>query len=559
MVFMGDRATLLETGRFVQRRGQKADKMADAAFAAVIAGAAGAGASTPGPRDATTAGEAGPAVEAPARGRGRTTSETTATVGHVDADAVHATGATGVTTPDAGTTDAVDAADSAETEARHRRAAEAGDTASMSVLGALLLRRGELDGAETYLRAATADGDLGRRQQPGRPAPPAGLPGRGRRLVAHRRRRRLRRRRARAGPPLPRARGRAGRGVLAAAVRRAGPRAGRLRARRPPGAPRRHRRRALAARRRRAGPPGGRLPAGPHPGTERGRGPARRLRPGPGDRHRPEHARPRLPGDPAAPDARTPSAAGAAGAKGGKSGDSPVAGPATGRVGEALSSGYRRAAARGQAGTQRMTPAARSWTQRGALTTEARAAGTAPPTKDGEAAGRRRPWASCSSDAGDCWRALARCRPAARMPRTRDVQRPPARWRGTCTLARGVSQRTAERWYRAAMDARWRQRRRTTSGCSAPLHDRTPAGRAVLPPTPPAPGTARPPTRSPCSYTEAGRPRPRRQRRPGVLQGSRGRQCRWCRPRPSASCTPGATRPVRRLGRYRRAAAAGHT
>ncbi|MDG4863171.1 tetratricopeptide repeat protein, partial [Streptomyces sp. T-3] len=44
-------------------------------------------------------------------------------------------------------------------EARHRVAAEAGDVASMSVLGALLLRRGDLDGAEPHLRAATADGD----------------------------------------------------------------------------------------------------------------------------------------------------------------------------------------------------------------------------------------------------------------------------------------------------------------------------------------------------------------------------------------------------------------
>nr|MYR38774.1 hypothetical protein [Streptomyces sp. SID4944] len=66
MVFMGDRATLLETGRFVQRRGQETDEMADAAFAAVIAGAAGA-------------------------------DETTGTVGHVDADAMHTAAVTGVT------------------------------------------------------------------------------------------------------------------------------------------------------------------------------------------------------------------------------------------------------------------------------------------------------------------------------------------------------------------------------------------------------------------------------------------------------------------------------
>ena len=57
--------------------------------------------------------------------------------------------------------DAVGAGDTAdaETEARHRRGAESGDTVSMSALGALLLRRGDLDGAERWLRAATAEGD----------------------------------------------------------------------------------------------------------------------------------------------------------------------------------------------------------------------------------------------------------------------------------------------------------------------------------------------------------------------------------------------------------------
>ncbi|WP_143671642.1 tetratricopeptide repeat protein, partial [Streptomyces sp. wa1071] len=118
MVFMGDRATLLETGRFVQQRGQDAESAVDAAFVAAIAG-----------------------TGAPVQ---RT--------GAIDASAA-------VSTSDEDTTDAVDAADSAESEARHRRAADAGDTASMSVLGALLLRRGELDSAERYLRAATADGD----------------------------------------------------------------------------------------------------------------------------------------------------------------------------------------------------------------------------------------------------------------------------------------------------------------------------------------------------------------------------------------------------------------
>ncbi|KOG89611.1 hypothetical protein ADK38_13325, partial [Streptomyces varsoviensis] len=38
-----------------------------------------------------------------------------------------------------------------ETESAHRRAAAAGDTAAMSVLGAMLLRRGDLDGAERQL------------------------------------------------------------------------------------------------------------------------------------------------------------------------------------------------------------------------------------------------------------------------------------------------------------------------------------------------------------------------------------------------------------------------
>ncbi|GAA4967287.1 hypothetical protein GCM10023238_39020 [Streptomyces heliomycini] len=42
---------------------------------------------------------------------------------------------------------------------RQRLAAEAGDVEAMSVLGAMLLRRGDLDGAEPHLRAATAAGD----------------------------------------------------------------------------------------------------------------------------------------------------------------------------------------------------------------------------------------------------------------------------------------------------------------------------------------------------------------------------------------------------------------
>ena len=47
----------------------------------------------------------------------------------------------------------------AEIEARHRRAAEHGDPFAMSALGTLLLRRGDLDGAEPYLREAVQHGD----------------------------------------------------------------------------------------------------------------------------------------------------------------------------------------------------------------------------------------------------------------------------------------------------------------------------------------------------------------------------------------------------------------
>ncbi|MCA6096436.1 tetratricopeptide repeat protein, partial [Streptomyces sp. SCA3-4] len=60
------------------------------------------------------------------------------------------------TAPDAGC--ATEAAD-LELETARRRAAESGDPASLSMLGALLLRRGDLDGAERHLRAATAEGD----------------------------------------------------------------------------------------------------------------------------------------------------------------------------------------------------------------------------------------------------------------------------------------------------------------------------------------------------------------------------------------------------------------
>src|SRR5689334_25348518 len=52
-----------------------------------------------------------------------------------------------------------DEAGEAAEEARRRLAAGTGDTEAMSVLGAMLLRRGDLDAAEPHLRAATAAGD----------------------------------------------------------------------------------------------------------------------------------------------------------------------------------------------------------------------------------------------------------------------------------------------------------------------------------------------------------------------------------------------------------------
>src|SRR5687767_5749497 len=109
MEFMGDRATLLETGRFVQPH---AGDVADAIDAAVRV-------------DHT--------------GKNRSTGHDNA--GHDDTD-----------------DNGADTVETAGAEARHRSAADAGDTTAMSVLGALLLRRGDLDGAEPYLRGATADG-----------------------------------------------------------------------------------------------------------------------------------------------------------------------------------------------------------------------------------------------------------------------------------------------------------------------------------------------------------------------------------------------------------------
>ncbi|EDY64062.2 conserved hypothetical protein, partial [Streptomyces pristinaespiralis ATCC 25486] len=106
MEFMGDRATLLETGRFVQPH----------------------------------AGDVADAIDVAVR------------VDHMGKDR-------NVTSHDNTDDNSADTVETAGAEARHRSAADAGDTAAMSVLGALLLRRGDLDGAEPYLRGATADGD----------------------------------------------------------------------------------------------------------------------------------------------------------------------------------------------------------------------------------------------------------------------------------------------------------------------------------------------------------------------------------------------------------------
>lgn len=105
MGFMGDRSTLLETGRFVRAEAE------------------------PG----TGADETAPVVNA----------QTVLT----DADFAQEMFAE------------TDTASDAELEARHRVAADKGDPGAMSVLGALLLRRGDLAGAEPYLRGATGEGD----------------------------------------------------------------------------------------------------------------------------------------------------------------------------------------------------------------------------------------------------------------------------------------------------------------------------------------------------------------------------------------------------------------
>ncbi|MZE69312.1 sel1 repeat family protein, partial [Streptomyces sp. SID5789] len=57
------------------------------------------------------------------------------------------------------TDEAQEAADEAAEEVRLRLAVDGGDVEAMSMLGAMLLRRGDFDGAESQLRAATAAGD----------------------------------------------------------------------------------------------------------------------------------------------------------------------------------------------------------------------------------------------------------------------------------------------------------------------------------------------------------------------------------------------------------------
>lgn len=144
-----------------------------------------------------------------------------------------------------------------------RIAAETGDVEAMSVLGAMLLRRGDLDGAEPHLRAATAAGDRAAANNLGvllhqrgyaddaagwwRIAAVAGSAAAAHALGRHHRER---------GDE-------AGRGVLAAAVRRTGARAGRVRPRRSAGASRGCRGGAVDAVRGRAGASGGGVPAGP--------------------------------------------------------------------------------------------------------------------------------------------------------------------------------------------------------------------------------------------------------------------------------------------------------
>lgn len=92
--------------------------------------------------------------------------------------------------------------DAAE-EVRLGLAAQSGDTEAASVLGALLLRRGDLDGAEPHLRAATAAGDRAAANNLGVLLHQRGYPEEAMRLVARRRRRRFRGRRARTRPLPP--------------------------------------------------------------------------------------------------------------------------------------------------------------------------------------------------------------------------------------------------------------------------------------------------------------------------------------------------------------------
>ncbi|MYR59816.1 sel1 repeat family protein, partial [Streptomyces sp. SID625] len=125
MDVMGDKVTLFETGRFVQT-------------------------SDPGP---TQGAEESGSADPYRTGSRVPCAEVTGTDGTEDGTR----GGTAARETAADETGA--AAEEVAELARRRLAAESGDTEAMSVLGAMLLRRGDLDGAEPHLRAATAAGD----------------------------------------------------------------------------------------------------------------------------------------------------------------------------------------------------------------------------------------------------------------------------------------------------------------------------------------------------------------------------------------------------------------
>lgn len=159
MDVMGDKATLFETGRFVQPSGTEA-----------------APEGTPYETEYETAEET--AEETPGMGSAGET-------------------------PDMGRDESRDETGGDVEEVRRRLAAESGDVEAMSVLGALLLRRGDLDGAEPHLRAATTEGDRAAANNLGVLLHQRGYPDEAMRLVEGRRRRRFRARGSRAGPAPP--------------------------------------------------------------------------------------------------------------------------------------------------------------------------------------------------------------------------------------------------------------------------------------------------------------------------------------------------------------------